>query len=53
MAGYVLTGITILHPEAYEYYQRQVPAVIVKYGSRYLVRGSRTARILLPGRGFQ
>ena len=31
MAGYVLTGITILHPEAYEYYQRQVPAVIVKY----------------------
>lgn len=39
MAAYVLADITILDPSIYEDYRRQVPAVIEKYGGRYLVRG--------------
>ena len=39
MAAYVLADITILDPDLYEDYRRQVPALIEKYGGRYLVRG--------------
>ena len=39
MAAYVLADITILDPDVYEDYRRQVGAVIEKYGGRYLVRG--------------
>ena len=39
MAAYVLADITILDLEVYEECRRQVPAVIEKYGGRYLVRG--------------
>ena len=39
MAAYVLADITNLDPDVYEDYRRQVPAVIEKYGGRYLVRG--------------
>jgi uncharacterized protein (DUF1330 family) len=39
MAAYVIADITILDPDVYEGYRRQVPAVIEKYGGRYLVRG--------------
>ena len=39
MAAYVIADITVHDPETYEEYRRQVPAVIEKYGGRYLVRG--------------
>jgi uncharacterized protein (DUF1330 family) len=39
MSAYVVADITILDLGAYEDYRRQVPAVIAKYGGRYLVRG--------------
>jgi uncharacterized protein (DUF1330 family) len=43
MAAYVIADITVLNPEAYEEYRRQVPAVIEAYGGRYLVRGGAVA----------
>ena len=39
MAAYVLSDIAVFDPDAYEDYRRRVPAVIEKYGGRYLVRG--------------
>jgi len=39
MAAYVLADVTILDPDVYEDYRRQVGAGIEKYGGRYLVRG--------------
>lgn len=39
MTAYALADITILDPDVYEDYRRQVPALIEKYGGRYLVRG--------------
>lgn len=38
-AAYVIADITVLNSELYEDYRRQVPAVVEKYGGRYLVRG--------------
>ena len=39
MTAYALADITILDPDVYEDYRRQVPALIEKYGGRFLVRG--------------
>lgn len=39
MAAYVIGEIEVTDPGAYEEYRRQVPAVIAKFGGRYLVRG--------------
>ena len=39
MAAYVIADITVLNPELYEDYRRQVPALIETYGGRFLVRG--------------
>jgi uncharacterized protein (DUF1330 family) len=39
MAAYVFAEVEITDPVAYENYRQQVPAVIAKYGGRYLVRG--------------
>jgi uncharacterized protein (DUF1330 family) len=39
MAAYVFAEVEVTDPVAYEDYRRQVPAVIAKYGGRYLVRG--------------
>jgi uncharacterized protein (DUF1330 family) len=39
MAADVIADIAVADPDAYEEYRRQVPAVIEKYGGRYLVRG--------------
>jgi uncharacterized protein (DUF1330 family) len=36
MAAYVLADITILDPDVYEDYRRQVPALIEKYGGQVL-----------------
>ncbi len=39
MSAYVFAEVEVTDPVAYEDYRRQVPAVIAKYGGRYLVRG--------------
>jgi uncharacterized protein (DUF1330 family) len=41
MAAYVIAEIDITDPNAYEEYRAKVPAVIEKYGGRYLVRGGK------------
>lgn len=39
MAVYVILDIDIHDPQRYEEYQAKVPALIEKYGGRYIVRG--------------
>ena len=39
MKGYLIANITVTDPERFEHYRSKVPAVIGKYGGRYLVRG--------------
>lgn len=39
MAAYLIAEIEVTDPERFESYRGQVPAVIQKYGGRYLVRG--------------
>jgi uncharacterized protein (DUF1330 family) len=39
MAAYCIAEIDITDPATYEEYRKQVPAVIAKYGGKYLVRG--------------
>jgi uncharacterized protein (DUF1330 family) len=39
MAAYIFAEVEITDPVAYETYRAQVPAIIAKYGGRYLVRG--------------
>lgn len=39
MAGYLIANIEITDPAGYEEYRRQVPAVIARYGGRFIVRG--------------
>ena len=39
MAGYLIAQIEITDPDAFEAYRAVVPAVIAKFGGRYLVRG--------------
>ena len=39
MAAYLYGNITIHDMPLYEHYRSQVPAIIAKYGGRYLVRG--------------
>jgi uncharacterized protein (DUF1330 family) len=41
MAAYVVAEIDITDSKAYEEYRAQVPAVIAKYGGRYLARGGK------------
>jgi len=41
MAAYVIGEIEVTDPGIYEEYRKQVPAVIAKFGGRYLVRGGR------------
>lgn len=41
MAAYVIAEIEITDPSAYEDYRRQVPAVVAKYGGKFLVRGGK------------
>jgi len=43
MAAYVIGEIEVTDPGTYEEYRKQVPAVIAKYGGKYLVRGGRVA----------
>src|SRR5918993_1504557 len=39
MPAYVIVGLDITEPEAYEEYRRQVPATLVPYGGQFVVRG--------------
>ncbi|MFQ5775631.1 MAG: DUF1330 domain-containing protein [Kiloniellaceae bacterium] len=39
MAGYLIAHIDVTDPQAFEAYRAAVPAVIEKFGGRYLVRG--------------
>ena len=39
MSAYLIADVEVTNPEGYEAYRAQVPAVIVAYGGRYLVRG--------------
>ena len=40
--GYMLAEINVTDPKAYAAYAEQTPAIIARYGGRYLVRGGRT-----------
>ena len=39
MPAYLIAEVQVTDPAAYEDYRKQVPAIIAKYGGRYLVRG--------------
>ncbi|HWE20773.1 MAG TPA: DUF1330 domain-containing protein [Hyphomicrobiaceae bacterium] len=41
MAAYVIAEIEVTDPAVYEEYRKQVPAVVAKYGGRFIVRGGR------------
>ena len=41
MAAYVIGEIEVTDPAAYEEYRKRAPAVIAKYGGRYVVRGGK------------
>lgn len=41
MPAYVIANIRVQDAEAYDEYRRAVPAVIERFGGRYLVRGGR------------
>jgi uncharacterized protein (DUF1330 family) len=41
MSAYVIAEIEVVDPDAYEEYRKQVPAVIAKYGGKFLVRGGK------------
>ena len=40
MSAYVIAEIEITDPAAYEEYRKQVPAVVGRYGGKFLVRGA-------------
>ena len=39
MTAYVIGDVEITNPEGYEGYRPHVPATVIKYGGKYLVRG--------------
>jgi uncharacterized protein (DUF1330 family) len=41
MAAYVIGEVEVTDPATYEDYRRQVPAVVTKYGGRFIVRGGK------------
>ncbi len=45
MAAYLYGNIEITDPALYAEYRRQTPAVITRYGGRYLVRGGEAERL--------
>jgi uncharacterized protein (DUF1330 family) len=40
MKGYLIGNVTVTNSEGYTPYRQAVPAIIEKFGGRYLVRGS-------------
>ena len=45
MPAYLIANITVTDPEAFKAYGALVPAVIAKFGGRYLVRGGAVAAV--------
>ena len=45
MPAYVIADIEVTDATAYEDYRKQVPAVIAKYGGKYIVRGGKVEAI--------
>jgi uncharacterized protein (DUF1330 family) len=43
MAAYLIANITVTDPAGFEAYRLAVPAVIARFGGRYLVRGGAVA----------
>ena len=41
MSAYVIGDIEVTDPAGYEEYRKQVPAVVSKYGGKFVVRGGR------------
>ena len=41
MSAYVIAEIEVTDPVAYEEYRKQVPAVVTKFGGRFIVRGGK------------
>ena len=41
MSAYVIAEIDVVDPAAYEEYRKQVPAVVTKFGGRFIVRGGK------------
>jgi uncharacterized protein (DUF1330 family) len=41
MAAYVIVEIEVTDPATYEDYRKQVPAVVTKYGGKFIVRGGK------------
>jgi uncharacterized protein (DUF1330 family) len=41
MPAYVIAEVEVTDPAAYEDYRKQVPAVVTKYGGKFVVRGGR------------
>jgi uncharacterized protein (DUF1330 family) len=41
MAAYVIAEIEVADQAAYEDYRKQVPAVVAKYGGKFIVRGGK------------
>ena len=41
MSAYVIGDIEVTDPAGYEEYRKQVPAVVAKYGGKFVVRGGR------------
>jgi len=39
MPAYIIANVEVTDPALYEQYRAQVPAIIAKYGGRYLARG--------------
>ena len=41
MSAYVIADIEVTDPAGYEEYRKQVPAVVTKYGGKFIVRGGK------------
>jgi uncharacterized protein (DUF1330 family) len=41
MAGYIIVDVQITDPVAYERYKASVPATLIAFGGKFLVRGGR------------
>ena len=53
MAVYMILSVEVTDSEAYEEYKSKVPALVKKFGGRYLVRGGKALAVIgdwSPGR---
>jgi len=45
VAAYIIASVEIKNPVDYQEYSKQVPAVIEKYGGKFLVRGGKVEQL--------